>query len=275
MTGKTNDQLVNRHGDFIWYELMTPDVDAAKAFYSGLLGWTFEVQEASGMNYQVAMAAGDGIGGFLQISKEMADQGSRPLWAGYVMVDDVDATISQIEADGGDVFMPPFDIPGVGRIGFVADPQGAPFYVMKPRPPEGTHAGSSQAFSAYQPAEGHCAWNELVSADPDAAKKWYGKLFGFVKDGGMDMGPEHGEYEFLRNGGQDFAFGAVMRKPAGMPSSIWVYYFRVGNIDEAVTYIRDKGGQVTNGPMEIPGGDYVLNAIDPQGAMFAIIGKRS
>jgi len=275
MSGKANDQVVHRHGDFIWYELLTPDTTAAKTFYGGLLGWSFETHEASGTDYHVVKAAELGIGGMLQIAKEMADHGARPLWAGYIYTEEVDATAAAVEKHGGEIFMPPFDIPGVGRIAFVADPQGAPFYIMNPTPPAGADPGPSQAFAAYQPAVGHCAWNELLTADPAAAKHWYGKLFGFIKDGGIDMGPELGEYEFMKNEGQDFVYGAVMKKPATMPASLWIYYFRVPDIDKAVDYIRANGAQIINGPMEIPGGDFVLQGIDPQDALFALIGKRN
>ncbi|MCB2047764.1 MAG: VOC family protein [Novosphingobium sp.] len=262
-----------KHGDFIWYELMTSDVEASKSFYGPLLGWTFEQHGGSGMDYHVFMAKTKGIGGFMPISKEMADGGARPLWAGYITVDDVDKAASAVAAEGGQILMPPTDIPTVGRIAFASDPQGAPFYVMKPQPPEGA-SGPSEAFAAYQPTEGHCAWNELATADPDAAKHWYGRLFGFVQMDSMDMGPM-GEYRIMANAGQDFAYGALMKKPDEMPVSLWVYYFRVPDIDKAVSYIAEKGGHVINGPMEIPGGDFVLNGIDPQGAMFALIGKRN
>lgn len=273
MTGRTNDQVNQKHGDFIWYELMTSDIDAAKAFYGPMLGWSFESHEGGGMEYHVFNAAGPGVGGFMPISKEMADGGARPLWAGYILVDDVDKAAAAIASAGGQTFMPPTDIPTVGRIAFLCDPQGAPFYVMKPQPPEGAPAGPSEAFCAYEPVDGHCAWNELITADPKAAQDWYGKLFGFVEMEAFDMGPM-GAYHIMANAGQDFAYGAVMKKPDEMPVSLWVYYFRVPDIDKAVDYIAANAGQVILGPMEIPGGDFVLNAMDPQGALFALIGKR-
>jgi predicted enzyme related to lactoylglutathione lyase len=274
MTGKTNDQVDQKHGDFIWYELMTGDVSAAKTFYGGLLGWTFQTHDGSGMDYHVFSAGDQSIGGLMPINKEMAAGGARPLWAGYILVDDVDKAASAVATHGGQVYMPPFDIPTVGRIAYVADPQGVPFYIMKPQPPEGAASGPSQAFAAYQPTAGHCAWNELVTDDADAAKHWYGQLFGFLQLEAMDMGPM-GQYFIMHNAGHDFAFGAMMNKPAEMPVSLWTYYFRVPDIDVAVDYIKAKGAQIVVGPMEIPGGDFALNGIDPQGAMFALVGSRN
>ncbi len=273
MTGRTNDQVVPRQGDFIWYELMTNDTEAAQAFYGGLLGWSFENAGNGGMDYHLFAADGPNVGGFLPLTPEMTENGARPLWAGYMLVFDVDKTVTAIVDEDGMLLMGPLDIPDVGRIAFVADPQGAPFYVMNPIPPKGVEPGPSQAFAAYMPTEGHCAWNELVAADPEAAKRWYGKLFGFTQINSLDMGPM-GEYRIMQNAGQDFAYGGLMQKPEQMPESLWTYYFRVHDIDVAVKYIGANGAQVINGPNEIPGGDFVLNGIDPQGAAFALIGKR-
>lgn len=261
----------NKHGDFIWYELMTRDADAAQDFYGGLIGWSFapagDGEEDMG-DYRLFSADGPAVGGLMPLTPEMIDGGARPLWAGYIGVEDVDATVRTIGEAGGNVMMGPMDIPKVGRFAFVADPQGAPFYIMRGEPDQ-----QSESFAAHEPRVGHCAWNELWTADPEAAKHWYGRIFGFIKDGGMPMG-DMGEYEFLRNAGQDFMFGAVMKKPAEMPVSLWAYYFRVPDIDIAADYIGANGGQVMNGPMEIPGGDFALQAMDPQGAMFGLVGPR-
>ena len=273
MAEKSNDQVRQRHGDFIWYELMTGDVETAKAFYGPLLGWTFEPHEGSGMDYWTFKASDTNVGGFMSLSEEMISGGARPMWVSYLLVDDVDRMAAAVTDHGGQVFMPPTDVPTVGRIAMVADPQGAALYVMKPQPPEGADSGPSQSFAAYQPAKGHCAWNELVTADPEAAKRWYGQLFGFTQMDAIDMGPM-GEYAIMHNAGQDFAFGAVMAKPEEIPASMWIYYFRVPDIDTASQFVTANGGQIVNGPMDIPGGEFVLNGLDPQGALFALIGPR-
>ena len=168
----------------------------------------------------------------------------------------------------GSVQMAPQDIPGVGRFAFVADPQGALFYVMTPITREG--GGSSQSFASADPMIGHCAWNELATSNPLAALNFYHDLFGWEKDGDMDMGPL-GKYEFLRH---DFMLGAMMPKMPGMPDSMWTYYFRVPDIDVAVATIKAHGGKILQEPGEIPRGDFSMNALDPQGAAFALVGAR-
>jgi len=159
-------------------------------------------------------------------------------------------------------------VENVGRMAMVADPQGALFYVMR-----GASSEPSYSFAAIEPKVGHCAWNELSTTDPEAAKTFYSKLFGWAKDGDLDMGPM-GKYEFLRVAGGRFLLGAVMPKMPQMPVSAWTYYFRVSDIDAAVDALKAAGGTLHMEPMEIPGGDYSLSASDPQGAAFGLVGPR-
>ena len=260
--------MQNQHGDFIWYELLTTDADAAQAFYSDVIGWTIKDSGQAGMDYRLLGAGEEDIGGLMQLSDDMQAGGARPVWLGYVAVDDVDAAVAAISSAGGSVNMPAADIPNVGRIAMVADPQGAPFYVMR-----GAIDRISHAFAYDRPRLGHCAWNELATADTTAAWKFYGEQFGWKKDGEMDMGPM-GAYEFLRRDSAEGVFGAVMPKPAEMPVSLWTYYFRVADVDATVQRAQAGGGEIVNGPMEIPGGEFAVNAMDPQGAMFAFVGPR-
>lgn len=262
--------MTNKHGDFIWYELLTSDADAAGEFYAKVVGWTTKSAGQPGMDYRFFYAGDgsdtrDGVGGYMAITPDMAAGGARPCWLGYIAVDDVDASIASIVAAGGALQMPAHDIPDVGRIAMVTDPQGVPFYVMRGASDEGSHAFASDA-----PKLGHCAWNELSTTDPAGAMAFYAQQFGWAKDGDMDMGPL-GKYEFLRH---DFLIGAIMPKMPEMPVPVWTYYFRVPDIDVALATIRAEGGSILQEPTQIPGGDFAMNAIDPQGAAFALVGSR-
>jgi hypothetical protein len=117
------DEQYKQHGAFSWCELMTTDVDAAKAFYTKLFGWDTEDMKMPGMTYTVVKAGGKGIGGIMPIPKEAA--GMPPAWGTYVTVDDVDSTAKTAEKIGAKVLMPPTDIPNVGRFCVIQDPQGA------------------------------------------------------------------------------------------------------------------------------------------------------
>ena len=260
----------NPPGDFIWYELMTTDADGAKAFYDAVVGWDFGEAVLEFKGYRmIGRSDGGSAGGVLPIDDEMAKHGARPTWLGYIHVPDVDASVAAIEAAGGKTWMAPFDIPNVGRIAMVTDPQDAPFYIMKPIPPANDPTARSDVFSTDQAQ--HVRWNELSTSDPDAAVEFYRRQFGWGQEGEMDMG-EMGKYRFIQASG--VTVGAIMRKPPQLPVSVWTYYIGVDDIDRATSAIKDGGGRILNGPMEIPGGEYALNAMDPQGAAFGLVGPR-
>jgi len=260
--------MSNKHGDFIWYELMTNDADAAQEFYAAVLGWSFSSAGQGDQDYRLFSMKGVNVGGVLPLTAGMVEGGARPCWLGYIAVEDVDRMAQAFVSAQGSVHMQPQDIPGIGRFALVADPQGAMFYIMTPTPPPG--GGTSQSFASTEPMVGHCAWNELATDNPTAALNFYHDLFGWEKDGEMDMGPL-GKYEFLRH---DFMIGAMMAKMPGMPVSMWTHYFRVSDIDVAVATLKSNGGKIVQEPTEIPGGDFSMYALDPQGAAFALVGSR-
>ncbi|WP_447749753.1 VOC family protein [Sphingopyxis fribergensis] len=258
--------------NFIWYELMTSDPAGAAAFYGAVVGWTIPSQgeaTAGGVDYRmIGRSDGGNAGGVLALNADMLAGGARPLWIGYLHVADVDAAVEAIKADGGAVQMAAMDIP-VGRIAMVTDPQGAPFYVMTPTPPPGSEGMESDVFSMDQPQR--VRWNELATSDPGAAIAFYKKHFGWGQEGEMDMGPI-GAYRFIQRG--DVGIGAVMPLMEGYPAPVWSYYIGVDDIDRALAAVRANGGTVTNEPMEIPGGEFAMNAIDPQGAPVGFVGPR-
>lgn len=266
-----DSKAASGQGGFIWYELMTTDAAAAGQFYSAVVrGWTFGERVPADVDYRMIQRSDGGMaGGVLKLNAEMQAGGARPAWLGYLHVKDVDAAVAAIKADGGQSMMDPWDQPGVGRLAMVTDPQGAPFYLMDPIPPERDPDAVSDVFSVDQ-AE-HVRWNELSSSDPDAAIAFYRRHFGWTQEGEMDMG-EFGKYRFVQKDG--VGIGAIMPKMPQMPVSLWTYYIGVDDIDRAVAAIIEQGGKLLNGPMEIPGGEFALNGLDPQGASFGLVGPR-
>jgi hypothetical protein len=253
----------NPHGTHIWYELLTTDAEGAKAFYEAVVpGWKVGPPSPDHQGYREINAPDGHAGGMMQLNEEMLAGGAKPVWLGYVGVDDVDAAVAKVEGKGGQVHLPAFDIPGIGRIAMVTDPQGNPFYVMR-----GAIEEPSNAFSAE--AEGHVSWNELATPDPVAARQFYGDLFGWTSDEFMPMG-EHGEYRFFAH--QGAMIGAVSGCIEGAPQG-WRYYTRVPSIARAAEAVKSGGGSIAMGPMEVPGGDHIVIGRDPQGAEFALVGK--
>jgi uncharacterized protein len=262
------DSRASTQGSHIWYELMSPDPDGSKAFYEAVVpGWSIGERIAGDQDYRmIGRSDGGNAGGLFGLTEEMRRHGARPTWMGYVGADDVDATVARIEAKGGKVLMPAFDIPQ-GRIAMVADPQGNPFYVMRPIPPEGKVERFSDVFSLSE--EQRVGWNELSTPDPVAARAFYGELFGWTSDEFMPMG-ELGEYRFFDHAGQ--RIGAVCGIMPGS-SAAWRYYIRVPSITKSVEAVKAGGGTITTGPMEVPGDDHIIIGNDPQGAEFALVGK--
>jgi predicted enzyme related to lactoylglutathione lyase len=263
----TNEARPSPQGDFIWYELMTPDPDGAKAFYEALVGWNIGegVPEFNGYR-MIGRSDGGAAGGVLPLTAESQQKGARPMWLGYVYVEDVDRAVDAIELAGGKALMPATDIPTIGRIAMVADPQGAAFYVMKPIPPADDPNGQSDVFSPT--AQQRVGWNELSTSDPAAARRFYGDQFGWDSEEFMSMG-DMGEYRFLDHHGQ--RIGALCGAMPGQQPR-WRYYVRVPSIAKARETAEAKGGTVHMGPHQVPTGDWILIGSDPQGAEFALVG---
>jgi predicted enzyme related to lactoylglutathione lyase len=269
--------MSNKTGDFVWYELLCNDADAAARFYREVIGWQVMDSGNPTLDYRILQMPDidggepNGVGGLLQLDDAMHAGGATPVWLGYIHVEDVDATLAALTKAGASVQMPAADIPDVGRIAMVADPQGAPFYIMRPIPPADQPDATSLAFAYDKPRPGHCAWNELATPDQPGAWRFYGEHFGWEKEGEMDMGPM-GTYEFVCHGGVIGAFTPCSSDPQQQG---WSYYFRVPDIDSAITRIATAGGELLHGPHEIPGGDFIVHGRDPQGAAFALVGARA
>ena len=266
--------MPNPEGSFIWYELMTPDAGASAAFYNAVVGWGVDSSAnaaASGMDYRhIARSDGGMTGGMMGLTPEMLAGGAHPAWLSYLYTADVDAKVEAITADGGRVYMPATTMEGVGRFAMVTDPQGVPFYVMTPTPPADNPDASSDAYDRWKPE--HVSWNELYTTDLTSAKAFYAKHFNFEFNSSMSMG-DLGDYCFIDFHGE--GIGAMMQKPPHVPVAGWNYYIRVADIDTAKATVLANGGQVFNGPMEVPGGDWIINGMDPQGAAFSLVGKKS
>ena len=255
--------MSDRKPRFIWYELMTSDPDAAEAFYRAVVGWEMADAGQPGMRYTILSAGGRGMGGVMALPAEAARAGARPGWLGYVGVPDTDGAAKRIVEAGGAIHRHPEDIPNVGRFAVVADPGGAVFMLLAPLPRE----------DAPPPAEpttpGLVGWHELYSSmGQEAAFGFYADLFGWETAELMDMGPM-GKYRIFAAEG--VPMGGMMDKPADVPRSAWAFYVHVDCIDAAVQRIEAHGGRVQMGPHEVPGGSWIVQAVDPQGAAFALV----
>jgi len=243
----------------IWAELLTTDMKAAEAFYTHVVGWTIAPFEGStGGPYDMWMRPNDvPVGGVMHIPEGM---NFPPHWNFYVSVPNLDAAVSQIERLGGRSMSEVIAVPDVGRMSVMTDPQGAIFSILEPAP-------SSPGMPETKPTVGDVSWYELYTTDAESGKKFYQTVFGWRETDIMDMGPM-GKYHMF---GRQWPMGGMMNKPkeiAHVPNH-WLLYFNVPDVHAAVERVKAKGGQVLH-TMEVPGGDWIAQCLDPQGAAFAV-----
>src|SRR5262245_13491158 len=247
-------------GRFVWHELMTTDTAAAAAFYTKVIGWKTE-RWPQDPTYTMWVAKSGPVGGLMTLPEEAKAMGAPPHWLPYVSTPDVDATVRQANQLGAKTLFGPSDIPNVGRFAVLQDPQGAVFATYK--------SSSAPMASSDKPGVGEFSWHELITTDWSAAFRFYQQLFGWEKTESMDMGPEMGVYQMY--GWKGNTLGGMMNKPKEMPAPPhWMSYIRVPDSKQAAETVKRIGGMVLNGPMEVPGGDWIAQGMDPQGAAFAV-----
>jgi hypothetical protein len=252
-------------GRFVWYELLTTDPASAKDFYPDVVGWKTEAWGANA-DYTMWLADQGPVGGVSALPDAAKQMGAPSHWQANVEVADVDRAVAVVKARGGNVFLAPQDVPTVGRFAVIADPQGAAIANFTP-------AAAMPSHDATKPGE--FSWHELYTTDHEAAFRFYEELFGWERLGAFDMGPM-GTYLLWGRGGKQL--GGMMTMPPGMrtpdgravPPS-WMYYVTTADLDGALERAKRKNARVLNGPMEVPGGQRIVQLMDPQGAAFALV----
>jgi predicted enzyme related to lactoylglutathione lyase len=243
---------------------MTTDMKAAEGFYRTVVGWKTSPFEGTGQPYTMFNRAGEvSVGG---VMPKPAEVKAPPFWSMYIGVPNLEEAAADIKRNGGTAHTEIMDVPTVGRMQMMMDPQGAAFYIFQPAREEQRPETTSEL--------GEASWHELITTDAPAAMKFYQHVFGWQPSETMDMGPA-GKYQmFNRPHGM---IGGIMPRPpemANVPPN-WLIYFRVSDVNAAAERIKANGGKVLSGPMEVPGGDKVLTAADPQGAVFGLHARKS
>jgi hypothetical protein len=256
--------VAHPHGHFVWYELMTTDAEAGKAFYVDVMGWRARDLSMPDMPCTLFTAGTTPVSGLMTLPESARKMGAAPRWTGYVGVDNLDAAADRIERLGGVVHGPPTKIPDTSRFLAFSDPQTATLGALQSIDPD-------HAKPAAINTPGRVGWHELITADCGKAFAFYGGLFGWQK-ADSDIN-EVGAYQSVAVDGK--AIGGMLAKPPSVPASFWLYYFNVTDIDAASRRVTALGGRVFDGPFESPGGAWIVHCADPQGAVFALAGERS
>ncbi len=241
-------------GKFVWRELMTSDVEAAKKFYGDAFGWTFKAGTLEGAPAYTEIGTPDGkfVGGIMALPE---GQPAPPHWSGYVSVDDVDAAVKRAEAAGGRVYVQPMTIETVGRFAVIADPQGG---VTAPFKYDGMESGDEM------PGLGAFCWDSLTTSDVAGAKAFYNTVYGWTTEA---FGPdEAGVFVFKRPDGNQVA--SLSTAPEGMPTA-WLTYVAVADLEAANVAVEKAGGKVFERRIDIPGIGAMSIVQDPQGAVIS------
>jgi predicted enzyme related to lactoylglutathione lyase len=250
-------------GRFVWHELMTTDTTSAARFYAKVVGWTTQPSPQD-PSYIVFVAKGRPTGGLMALPAEAKAMGAPLSWLTYIATPDVDETVQRALQMGGKILKAAADIPTVGRFAVLQDPQGAAFAAFTP-----AQGPMDAPRGAHKPTAGDFSWNELSTTDWAAVWPFYQSLFGWEKTGSTDMGPEMGTYQMF--GWKGRTVGGMYNKPKSIPGPPhWLPYAMVVDSKKAVAVVTRLGGHVINGPMEVPGGDWVARCLDLQGALFAV-----
>lgn len=254
-------ELNDRRGSFAWYELLTTNAAAARAFYSSVVGWQAQDASTAAFPYSVFSAGKTEVGGLMELPPDARRMGAEPRWVGYVAVDDIDGTVERLRRLGGSVFVPPTDS-NIGRVSIVTDPQTATFGIV---------SSLKRGVPVERPLPGTVGWHELLAVDSAKAFAFYSELFDW------QPAPRENDrldpYRLVDTGGLTTV--GMFNKLPRVPMPFWLYYFEVVDIALAVARVREGGGRVVQGPMELLGGSWIARCIDPQGAMFSLQGKTS
>jgi predicted enzyme related to lactoylglutathione lyase len=248
-------------GRFVWHELMTTDTKDAARFFGKVIGWKAKpwVEQPSYSTW--TMGRGAPMGGLMPLPEEAKAGGTPPSWVTYIATPDVDETALQAAQYGGRVLRQPAEIPTVGRFALIADPQGAMFAAFTPNQP-------AQPEKPGPVEVGDFSWHELMTTDWESAFRFYQRVFGWEATGSFSD-PAIGTYQMYGRNGR--TLGGMFNVPAGNGAPpAWLPYVRVPDARKTAAAIAKAGGTVINGPMEVPGGDWITQAVDPQGVMFAV-----
>ena len=242
-------------GRFCWHELMTTDTDAARDFYGRVTGWTTSNWDGGEKPYEMWMNGEMPVGGVMDLPARDVP----PCWLAYISTPDLDETLGKVRSLGGTV-MGEMQVDRVGRFAVIADPQGGVIAVMEPEGETPGHDGRANVREF--------SWRDLPTTDMDAALSFYTEVFGWEKTESMDMG-DMGIYQMFGRCGQ--TLGGIFDGPPEMSAIGWMHYVRVPDAKVAAETVKELGGKVMNGPMEVPGGgEFIAHCMDAQGVAFAV-----
>jgi len=244
-------------GKVVWNDLVTQDLDAARRFYGGLFGWTFEqTTSPEGQPYLLTRSGRILVAGMVAVNSPIKDvELSR--WLPYMSVRDVDASVSRATAAGATVLVSPRDV-NLGRVAVIEDKEQTVLGLARSRigdPDDATTA----------PAAGRVVWTELLATDPAAASRFYQTVIGITAH---TIERHGGPYTLLSEGGIDRA--GILKNPSDDAAPVWLTYFGVEDPVSAAARVEALGGKVILPPSPQLRDGTMAVVTDPTGALFAL-----
>jgi predicted enzyme related to lactoylglutathione lyase len=246
-------------GKIVWIQLVTPDLAAAKSFYAGLFGWTFQDVPPGANQYAEATLNGYPVAGIFQ-KPIKAGEHRQPAWLGFISTGDVDATTKIALQHGAKLLFGPHDIPNLGRDAVLTDPQGAVFAVLA-----SSHSDPPDILAR----PGDWIWSSLITSDPDTSAAFYQTLFDYEV---FNLPSDKSAGHFILSSG-GYARASVNSLPADAAHvhPHWLYYVRVRNVDTTAAKVVALGGRVLVEPRIDRQGGKIAVVADPLGGPFGLL----
>lgn len=239
-----------------WVDLLTSDIDKAKSFYTSLFGWSAEEAGQEFGHYVLLRADGPAVAGMVPNRDDIPAPDS---WTTYISTPDIDATVAEVTAAGGQVMQPTMQVGDVGSMAIVADPAGAVFGLWQ--------AGSHIGFEKYN-EPGTVTWDEMHSKDFAKATDFYRKVFGW----GYDKTSDTDDFRYFTAQVDGESVAGLMDSASFLPDEVpshWAVYFSVDDIDASVDKLVELGGSVARPAEDTPFGR-MGDFLDPTGAPFKL-----
>jgi predicted enzyme related to lactoylglutathione lyase len=248
-------------GNFVWNEAGVRDAEAAKKFYTELLGWTPQDMDMGPQGtYTLLQVDGKNVAGLYELKGEQFAN-VPPHWMPYVAVDDCDERTHRAQALGGRMMMPPMDVPNVGRMSIVSDPLGATLSLFQ-------RSERASADKEVPTGPGTFCWNELMTTNIRQAAEYYGRLLHWEPNR-QQVGDT--PYTVWLNGDQMAGGMMEITEQMGDIQPHWMSYVSVKDCDATVKKAARLGANILHGPMDIPTVGRMATIQDPQGAVFSVI----
>lgn len=246
-------------GQFCWIDLVAREMGAAQEFYGQLFGWeNLDGDPQQAGHYAHFALEGKRVAGISQMDSTLVNQNHPSFWNSYVNVKDMAATCDQVAELGGQIIEPAASVPGAGTRALIQDPTGGQLGLWR----QDTHFGAelTQDFHC-------CCWNELMTRDIEAAREFYGRLFGWEF---ADYTSTDSKYYVVSHAGEESSGLMQMDERWGEMPARWMIYFAVQGVDLTVDFARQLGGFVLAHPFDIPEGRFAMVA-DDQGGSFDVV----